>query len=528
MNSIYTASYTTQTNQDYRGNPLIEALPPLFNDQDWEDGLQNLFAATDEQRAWDKESRRGRVRALSRLHVPLRRDISLAHSLMSMIREGYIGRAPQTAEDVRVRQEIYRSQKDGKAYVLSFETTPPQKCAALIGPPGMGKTTTLQRILSTLPPVIYHEVPDIYQVPIVSVECVHKGISVKDLCLSILRKIDELMPNANCFQRVANGRASAETLLNCVARELRNHYVGMLVVDEIQNLANDRTHRADLMSFLVSASNSLGVPLLLIGTNQAEPLLQTDMRVARRFVEHDIPCWSRLMPQHQVDSDWRLLLDVMWEHQWLSTYAPPTTEFDELLFELSQGIPDVLIKLFVAAQLRAIEDGSEQLTPGLFLDVARHEMARVKPMLDAIRSGSIQEQLKYPDLAPTMRELLLGSDARAAAVTMPLAGISLDDERFEDTVSASLANIGVPPILAAEISKEVAHKGTAQNALEGTHQALSIVCPTRKKRMKPMQAQYCEGDFRVYLQRAQLQNTSVYEVMKEAGSITPLVDILGF
>lgn len=60
--------------------------------------------------------------------------------------------------------------------------------------------------------------------------------------------------------------------------------------------------------------------------------------------------------------------------------AQPVAEsvfLTDLLYEYSQGIVDIAIKLFSGCQLRAILDGSETITGALIADVARRELAMV-------------------------------------------------------------------------------------------------------------------------------------------------------
>ena len=54
-------------------------------------------------------------------------------------------------------------------------------------------------------------------------------------------------------------------------------------------------------------------------------------------------------------------------------------------YSLSQGVLDIVVKLFVLAQLRAIATGIERVTPELLQKVYDDELIPVHPMLDALR-----------------------------------------------------------------------------------------------------------------------------------------------
>lgn len=65
---------------------------------------------------------------------------------------------------------------------------------------------------------------------------------------------------------------------------------------------------------------------------------------------------------------------------------------------LSQGVLDIVVKLFVLCQLRAIATRVERITPKLMQQVYQDELKPVHPMLAALRSGDVEEMIKFSDL----------------------------------------------------------------------------------------------------------------------------------
>ncbi len=59
----------------------------------------------------------------------------------------------------------------------------------------------------------------------------------------------------------------------------------------------------------------------------------------------------------------------------------------DLWFDLSQGIMDVVIKLFVLSQIRAVVTGTERITPNIMKKVYHDELKPIHPMMEALRSG---------------------------------------------------------------------------------------------------------------------------------------------
>ncbi|MFT3689818.1 hypothetical protein [Paenirhodobacter sp.] len=76
-----------------------------------------------------------------------------------------------------------------------------------------------------------------------------------------------------------------------------------------------------------------------------------------------------------------------------------------MLRDESQGITDVVIKLYMLAQLRAIQLGelggrAEVIDAGLIRHVAKTELTLIAPIIDALRRGDQRAVQRYDDLMP--------------------------------------------------------------------------------------------------------------------------------
>lgn len=62
-------------------------------------------------------------------------------------------------------------------------------------------------------------------------------------------------------------------------------------------------------------------------------------------------------------SEWNAFTDALWKYQWLNKADMHLSdEIRECLYDLSQGILDIAVKLFVLAQINAITSGLERIT----------------------------------------------------------------------------------------------------------------------------------------------------------------------
>ena len=98
----------------------------------------------------------------------------------------------------------------------------------------------------------------------------------------------------------------------------------------------------------------------------------------------------------------------------LKSPREPDELINNKLYELSQGVPDIVVKLFCIAQARAIllADGptDECLTVELLEDVFEEEFSIVKPMLEALSSGNKRVLEQCNDLViPEIESTLINS-----------------------------------------------------------------------------------------------------------------------
>ena len=494
------AIYTPQRIPQYRGNPFIEALPQALGEDELLESLFSVPEFDEQQRFWSKSERLQMIAQLSGFMVPMDRHLHLAQQIDALIRQGYVGRAPRTVESQRIYTKLYEQQKAGKTFDTSAVQITAQLSAALIGLPGMGKTVTIRRLLARIPQVIFHPEHHVFQVPYLHIETPYDGASVKGLAESIFRKMDVLLPDAHYGKQYSNQRSGAETLMNHAARVLHMHAVGLLVVDELQNLENSPKNHDSLMTLLVSASNELGVPILFVGTNKAQGLLLQDFRQARRSSGIGSTYWwalSKGSPENP--GEWEDFLSVLWRFQWVKTPVPLSAHLSDLLYHHSQGVVDVAIKLFAVAQARAVFDGSEMLTAVLLDSVAQNELARVAPMMEALRRNDLKALAAYRDIAPVgLNDLLADVPLKFAGRKVFGAAIRGDDPLFAPVVTNAFTAVGFEKSDAERLATQVAD---APNALEAVVTGLKHATsgkPVRSQRDKPeaASAEFRPGDLR--------------------------------
>lgn len=439
---------------EYAANPFIARLPPILSAAECFGRLRHL---PDHDPAERRRPAHERLHCLGRLLTyfdPNERHLALESRIDLMIRQGYLGRNPLTTSYYqRLRNDHARvAQRDLTAEAVPMSST--ASSLTLIGVSGMGKTLSVDRILRRYPETIPHEAPlHIVQVPWLRLECPYKG-SVKQLCLSFFAHMDERL-GTDFARRHGGARSSIDSAALQMAAIANRHAVGVIVIDEIQHLMEARgTGRDEMLNFLVTLVNHCSTPVLLIGTPKALPLLQGAFRQARRASGLGSLTWDR-MPRSKT---WDRFITQLWSCQWTREESPLTDEIREVLYDESQGIIDVVIKLTMLAQMRAISfsalrPGPERLDAALLRRTARDHLGLIRPMIEALRHGKSRALQDYDDLRfldSHVQDALQSAQAEAIALDpiVPLPPRPRTRRNDSQTLIDALVALGVPQLQA--------------------------------------------------------------------------------
>lgn len=395
------AIYSNQIVHDYESNPLIEALPPIFTEDDVIEQISVFPPFDEKERSLNANYRFHCVQRLFQYFQPFEIHLDLEQRISRAIRQGYLHRNPMKREEVMRMHESYQAIKEGK-FLKNYQTEAKRTAAGftIIGLSGIGKSTAIERILTFYPQLIKHRdykgQPFIFtQISWMKLECPFDG-SLKGLCISFFSELDRLL-GSNYLNKFGAQRNTTDLMLQRMAHLASLHGVGLLIIDEIQHLSLSKSGGSDkMLNFFVTLVNTIGIPVLMVGTNKAISILQSEFRQARRGSGQGDMVWSQ-MPK---DASWDLFVEGMWEYQWTCDYASLTEELSDFIYEESQGILDIAIKLFMLSQVRAISTGTEKISKKIIQQVAKDSLRLVKPMLDALKSGIPSEIAKYEDIRP--------------------------------------------------------------------------------------------------------------------------------
>ncbi len=407
--NFVSAIYKDPGIERYRGNPFIEALTPIMSVEQIRKRLTGKVKYNPQDVFSNARERAHEVSALlDDFFQPIANHLQLEEKISIMIRGGYVGRNLADGSLNTHMQNGYERIMSGELDSFRFaQTNSTAKSLSLIGCSGSGKSTTINRILATYPQVIYHERHNYIQLSYLKIECPHDG-SLKSLCLNFFRELDQVL-HTNYEDKYAKKRHRTEVLLALMSQAATQKAIGILVIDEIQRLSQRRSGgKEKMLEFFVALVNVIGVPVVMVGTPKARPIFELELQSGRRSAGFGSLFWQPMRAEKPSKdrktgelrkTEWIAFSDKLWRYQWLLKREEVLTdEIRECWYDLSQGVLDIVVKLFVLAQLRAIATGVERLTVNLLKQVYHEELKPVHPMLAALRSGDVELIAKYSDL----------------------------------------------------------------------------------------------------------------------------------
>lgn len=390
------ADYKDQIIEEYNSNPFIQALPTIRNKEEIVTILNQNNKISKKELESDEYVR---IHMLQRIYkgvfqvLPI--HIKVFNMVDTLIRQGYVDRNPFDPEYIRHINKLGNKliNKDFSMSINSnFVTT--ASCGLLIGFSGMGKTRIVNKVLKNIPQVICHNSYNntdfnSIQVTWIKLEAPHNS-SLKALSLNFIMKIDELIGSKN-MERYAVKNLSVDAMLPIMGQLANNINLGLLVIDELQHL-NKNT--SQVMNYFVCMMNTFSIPICLIGTPACYDMLTGELRIARRVTGTGEIIWNNM----QNDKEFRLFINGIWKNQYVRNKTKLDEEMINLFHEKTQGISDLVIKLFVNTQKVAIERNIETITKDLVEKVWAKEFKLLSPMIGSIQTKNKAKMFQYNDI----------------------------------------------------------------------------------------------------------------------------------
>jgi hypothetical protein len=331
------------------------------------------------------------------------------------------------------------------------------------------------------------------------------------------------------YRKVANSKKSVDYMLTLMSQVVRNTGLGLLIIDEVQHLCGARGLGDErMLNFFVTLVNTVGVPVILIGNPKAMSILQSEFRQARRGSGQGDMVWDRLQNNDSFD----LLINSLWQCQWTRRENTLTHSLKEIIYEESQGVIDIVVKLLIMAQTVAISTGKEQVTENLIRQVAKEHFQLVRPMLLALKSGNLKEIAKYSDISVADIDYNKVLDQGKQSMEMKMRIKALQEQQGKKDKEGKVPKLEqlITKLLELGIDAKKAQKAAEQVlAADGNDagigklvvkaiQSLSAVQES-KKPSQTKKVPQSESDVRYIVEEGRKQGKTAYEALKGKGYI---------
>ena len=219
----------------------------------------------------------------------------------------------------------------------------------ITGNAGLGKTSSVQRCMDVITnnKVLSDDRRKI--IPILFVECVADG-SFKSLLYQILKEIDCLL-DTNYFIANKHNTTTVDVLLSAVSNVLINH-VAVLVIDEIERVANNSKSGEILINYLTQLVNQSNISICFVGNESANSYFERKEYLSRRTIGLSIT-------KMNYDEYFYSFVKTLFNYQYTLKKVEFNSEYSRLFYKLSNGKPAMIVSLFVESQRVAIISGKE-------------------------------------------------------------------------------------------------------------------------------------------------------------------------
>ncbi|MDE6054439.1 MAG: TniB family NTP-binding protein [Lachnospiraceae bacterium] len=325
---------------------IIQAIPPMKSGSELLSELEVLPEYDDAIRTADVPVRLVALSDIYRIYVPSQMSLEIYSKLYLALLRSLQKKDTKLA--VQQRNQNYKAtmQQEYSGIMGGSDSF------TIIGASGIGKSSAISRAITLITENRVIEVGDPYTkiIPCICVQCPFDS-SVKGLLLEILRKVDEVI-DSKYYQNALRARTTTDMLIGSVSQVALNH-IGLLVVDEIQNVCNSRNGRS-LVGMLTQLINNSGISICMVGTPESAVFFEQAVQLARRSLglRYDVM---------EYGADFRTFCETVFSYQYVKQKTEITDAVMEWLYEHTSGNISVVVSLIHDAQEIAILNGKEVL-----------------------------------------------------------------------------------------------------------------------------------------------------------------------
>lgn len=258
-------------------NDMLYNIPKMKNGNELKDAISYLPEYDENIRYSDVNTRLISLSDLYSIYIPSTMSIEIYNKLYLALIQSMQKKFTQLS--VKQRYENNKMiQKQMANGILGGSDS-----FTIIGKSGIGKSSAINHAVSLITEnkLIEINYPYTKIIPCLTVQCPFDS-SVKGLLLEILRMVDTIL-ESDYYTSVRTSRsATVDMLIGMVSTIALNH-IGLLIVDEIQNVVSSKNGK-NLIGALTQLINNSGISICMVGTPECTKFFEQAMQLARRSI----------------------------------------------------------------------------------------------------------------------------------------------------------------------------------------------------------------------------------------------------
>ena len=253
----------------------------------------------------------------------------------------------------------------------------------ILGSAGIGKSSAIQRCIDLISEnnLLVSKVPYKEVIPVLFVECVADG-SFKNLLFSILKEIDSKL-GTNYFNVNNRTTMNIDTLLVLTSNILTNH-VCVLVVDEIERVANDSRKGDTLINYLTQLVNQSNVAICFVGNISTNRYFSNKEYLSRRMIGIE-------MKKLDYDDHFYRFCELMFKYQYTRDKVQFDSSYATLFYKLTNGNTAMMKSLFIESQKYSIITGIEKLSLEVIKDTFKKYFSTMLNHIEIVEHSNVKK-----------------------------------------------------------------------------------------------------------------------------------------
>lgn len=201
--------------------------------------------------------------------------------------------------------------------------------------------------------------------------------------MSILERMDRITGD----RLAENGSLHRDDLLqNYVINEMKKHYIGVLIVENMEHLDFRTKETYAIMSFLDELITMHGISVVYVGNDKTRFLLGTFGSLSMSAASGNDVLFEAMTK----NDSWNHFTECLFQMQWLKNPAIRTNELTDILYKYSKEIASIAARAMIEVQVLSLQKNQETFTAKDLEYAAEYALRTISKEIGTLRADNPQ------------------------------------------------------------------------------------------------------------------------------------------